>query len=70
MIEEGDIETFKYICRIVSPSDADMNLIFNMYKKYVNPGAAQYTTGCANCNGANSIVAYWRQLTKWFGENR
>ena len=70
MIDQEDQATFLYISRIIQPTDADMNLIYTIYKKYVNANAAPYTVGCANCSGSNSIVTYWRTLTKWFQENR
>jgi len=54
--------------RIVSPTGGDMDSIYRLYKKYVDPTARQYNTnGCQTCG--NSIVNYWRKLCEWWRYN-
>jgi len=66
--KEADRNEIIRIHRIISPSGADMESIYQLYKKYVDPNARQYNTnGCQTCG--NSIVTYWRNLCNWWRTN-
>jgi len=52
--------------KVVKVSHEDMELIYGLYKKYINPNAARYAT---NCNCHTSISNYWRTLLDWFSKN-
>lgn len=62
-----DADEITRLFRVVRATQSDIDSIFNLYKKYVNPKAATYRTNC-NCN--SSIAEYWRQLLQWFSDNR
>jgi len=52
--------------KVANANQTDIDSIFSLYKKYINPNVKSYTTSC-NCNG--SISHYWKQLTEWYSEN-
>ena len=57
------------LMKIVNPSSGDMGSIFELYKKYINPRAMNYTiSGCQTCG--NNIANYWRQLGQWYNSNK
>lgn len=62
---KSEIELFDKLRRIVSPNGDEMNLIFNLYNKYVGT-VAQYSTSC-NCHTHIGNL-YW-QLLEWYGSN-
>jgi len=67
--KEADKQEILRIHRIISPTGGDMQSIYNLYKKYVDPTARPYSTnGCQTCG--NSIVNYWRGLTAWYRDNQ
>lgn len=61
-----DQEIIKSLEDIADPSEEQMNLIFLMYKKYVNPNIYTYTTGCT-CE--NNIKNLYRDLMSWAKNN-
>lgn len=57
------------IAKVVRPTAADMQIIWNLYQKYVDPNAPTPTmNGCTTCG--NSIVIYWRNLMNWWQTNK
>ena len=46
-----------------TPNQQDMDSIFELYKKYINPDVQGYTTGCS-CG--NSITKLYQGLMGWF----
>lgn len=52
---------------VTYPSKEDMDLIFNLNKKYINPGI---TTYLVNCKCSNSITNRYWELLKWYNENQ
>ena len=60
-----EAEQIEKLRRISSPNGDEMNLIFNLYNKYVGT-VAQYSTTC-NCHTHIGNL-YW-QLLEWFGSN-
>jgi hypothetical protein len=58
------------LAKIVSPTSSDITSIYNLYCKYVKPGAPFPSTNgrCSSCG--NSIVKYWRELLSWFNSNQ
>lgn len=52
--------------KVVNANQTDIDSIFNLYKKYINPKVVSYTTSC-NCRG--SISYYWAELSQWFSIN-
>lgn len=63
-----DKENILRLFKIVSPTQADMELIFKLYKKYVEPNAINPRYGGCNSCG-NSIVTYWKKLSVWYMNN-
>lgn len=63
-----DKEELERIKRIVHPAGTDFNNIYTLYKKYVDNKAKFPTFGCSKCPG--SIVAYWKDLTTWYHNNK
>jgi len=58
---------FERLKNISTPQKTDQNLIFSLYKNFVNPDASFYTTGC-NCQ--NSIQNVYRELMAWYENNK
>jgi hypothetical protein len=54
---------FERLMYIGTPQPRDIELIFTLYKEYVDPNAPFYTTGC-NCQ--NSIESYYGKLMDWY----
>jgi hypothetical protein len=70
MIEQIDRNEIERLAKVVSPLSGDITSIYNLYCKYVKPGAAFPSTNgrCSSCG--NSIVKYWRQLLEWYNINK
>ncbi len=69
VIEVNDNTEFLRIAKIVRPTNADIDSIYQLYKRYVDPTARQPTlSGCSTCG--NSIVSYWRKLMEWYNVNK
>lgn len=58
------------LARVVSPTPEDIASIYDLYCKYVEPGAPYPNTNgrCSSCG--NSLVKYWRGLIEWFNNNQ
>ena len=63
---KAEAEQIILLRRVSSPTGEQMDLIFNLYKKYVNPAIRSYTTGCSCHNDISTI--YW-SLMEWFPAN-
>ncbi len=61
-----DAEQIQRLWKVVRVDNAEMEMIYNLYKKYINPNAARYAV---NCNCHTSISNYWRTLLDWFSNN-
>ena len=70
MIEELDRNEINRLAKVVNPTSFDITSIYNLYCKYVKPGAPFPSTNgrCSSCG--NSIVKYWRQLLEWYNINK
>jgi len=68
--KELDKNEILRLAKIVSPTPTDISSIYNMYCKYVKPGAPMPSVNsrCASCG--NTIVKYWRELIQWFNNNQ
>jgi hypothetical protein len=49
----------------VATSD-DLESIFKLYKRYINPGASTYSI---NCNCSISISRFYQELLDWYSQN-
>jgi len=69
LIEEKDNEEFLRLAKVVRPIHTDIESIYYLYKKYVDPQAYPPSlSGCSSCG--NGVVAYWRRLMEWFNKNK
>lgn len=64
---KADADKIQSFYKIATASRQEMDEIFSMYKKYVNPNARPYIT---NCKCGSSISAYYQKLLNWFESNR
>ena len=60
-----DYETMRLLWRRILSGD-DYNLIFTLFKKYINPTAPAPLN---NCNCAISLSAYYEQLRDFWAKN-
>lgn len=69
-MENLDRNEIERLAKVVSPTSTDITSIYNLYCKYVKPGAPFPSTNgrCSSCG--NSIVKYWRQLIEWYNQNK
>ena len=63
MIEEEDMIIIERLKGVVSPNQSEIEEIFGMYKKYIDPNIQRYNL---NCNCANNIVNLYNKLIKWY----
>lgn len=56
----------KYKTSPMGLNTGDAEIIFQLYKKYVNPSALIYTT---NCNCSTDIRNHFYKLIEWFSQN-
>jgi len=64
-----DINDKKEIVRLISvtdPSKEDLDSIFRLYKKYLDPHIPGYVTGCG-CS--SDIKNLYHRLMDWFNKN-
>lgn len=66
MIDEEDIMTLERLKSVTSPNGDEIEEIFGMYKKYIDPNIQRYNL---NCNCANNIVNLYNKLIKWYLTN-
>lgn len=69
MIEELDRNEINRLAKVVNPTSVDIVSIYNLYCKYVKPGAPfpSINGRCSSCG--NSIVKYWRELINFGNQN-
>lgn len=69
-INQIDRNEIERLAKIVNPTSSDITSIYNMYCKYVSPGAPFPSVNgrCSSCG--NSIVKYWRKLLEWYNVNK
>lgn len=63
MIDEEDMIIIERLKGVVSPNQSEIEEIFAMYKKYIDPNIQRYNL---NCNCANNIVNLYNKLIKWY----
>jgi hypothetical protein len=63
--KEDQVEILR-LFKVGNATEADMNSIYRLLKKYVRPHAAPYLTSC-NCQ--QSISAYYQALLEWYAAN-
>jgi hypothetical protein len=64
-IQDG--ETIKrYRTSPMGLHSGDAEIIFQLYKKYVNPSATVYTT---NCGCSTDIRNHFYKLLEWYSQN-
>jgi hypothetical protein len=54
------------LAKVAVATQADMNSIYELFKRYIRPNAAMFQTNC-NCN--TSISAYYQLLIEWYSQN-
>jgi hypothetical protein len=52
--------------KVAVATQEDLDSIFRLYKKYINPGATTYQT---NCNCSISIQKFYQDLLNWYSDN-
>lgn len=63
-MEKNDKERLEYFRDgFVNPSPQEMDELFALYRKYLNPHVYHYQTGC-DCG--NSIIRFYKDLMEWF----
>lgn len=67
MYSREDAVSISSLARVVSPTFDQMEAIFHMHKKYINPNIQTYTSNCSTCG--TSIVVLWRLLIEWYNSN-
>ena len=63
--KEDQIEILR-LFKVGNATQADMDSIYHLLKKYVRPNAAMYIL---NCNCQQSISAYYQALLEWYADN-
>ena len=66
MYLEADKEEILRLAKVAVATQADMDSIYELFKKYIRPNAAMYQISC-NCN--TSISKYYQLLLEWYSEN-
>lgn len=61
-----DKQEIMRLFKVAIATQKDMDSIYHLFKKYVNPNARMYVTNC-NCGG--SINQYWRSLLTFYSDN-
>lgn len=64
-MKNPDTELFHSLENIANPSQEQMDLIFQLYKKYVNPFEDSYRTGCNCQNSIENIYFKLMNHYKW-----
>jgi hypothetical protein len=52
--------------KVAVATSEDLESIFKLYKRYINPGATTYQI---NCNCSISISRFYQELLDWYGNN-
>ena len=64
--DKKDQDEILRLFKVGNASQADMDSIYHLLKKYVRPNAQMYQT---NCNCQTSISAYYQALLEWYAAN-
>lgn len=51
------------LSKVTSPNETEIEEIFGMYKKYIDPSIQRYNL---NCNCKHNIVNLYKKLMEWF----
>jgi hypothetical protein len=54
------------LAKVAVATQADMDSIYELFKRYIRPNAVMYQISC-NCN--TSISKYYQLLLEWYSEN-
>lgn len=63
--KEDELEILR-LQKIEEPTGRDMESVFILYKKYINPELMSYNVGCS-CS--NSITKLYQELMYWYSMN-
>jgi len=66
MFSVEDKEEILRLFRIATASQMDMDSIYHLYKKYINPKAVMYQINC-KCN--SSISSYYQGVLDFYADN-
>ena len=62
-----DSLTIQALKKITHPTKEQMDTIYSLYKKYINPMQPMYRT---NCQCAGNIVSLYWKLLEWYDANK
>lgn len=66
MYSKQDQDEILRLAKVAVATQHDMDSIYELFKRYIRPNAAQYQINC-NCN--TSISKYYQLLLEWYSEN-
>lgn len=66
-IDKDDINKFEYLSKITTANDKDLNLIFSLYRKYINNNIKSFNKNCG-CN--NDIYKLYNSLIELYSKNK
>lgn len=66
MYSKQDQDEILRLAKVAVATQADMDSIYELFKKYIRPNAVMYQLSC-NCN--TSISKYYQLLLEWYSEN-
>jgi len=66
MYQQADRDEILRLAKVAVATQADMDSIYELFKKYVRPNAAMYQVSCS-CS--TSISRYYQLLIEWYSEN-
>ena len=66
MFSKEDKDEILRLFRVAVATQTDMDSIYHLFKKYINPKAAMYQT---NCNCYTSIANYYQLVLNFYSDN-
>lgn len=66
MFTKEDQDEILRLAKVAVATQADMDSIYELFKRYIRPNATMYQINC-NCN--TSIAKYYQLLLEWYSEN-
>lgn len=66
MYNKQDQDEILRLAKVAVATQADMDSIYELFKRYIRPNAVMYQINC-NCN--TSISAYYQMLIEWYSKN-
>lgn len=66
MWSKEDQDEILRLAKVAVATQADMNSIYELFKRYVRPNAVMYEI---NCNCSTSISKYYQLLLEFYSEN-